>query len=64
MKKEHLINFRCAEDEAKEFMQISKAIDVPFSQLAREAIREKIAALKKTHPRLKSKPAETIALGK
>jgi hypothetical protein len=53
-----LINFRLNETEAKEIREISKLIDIPYSQLAREALREKISELKQTHPLLKEQPQE------
>ena len=52
MTKEKNLNFKTTEKEAKEFMEISKIIDIPFSQLARQAIRKEIAELKRTDLRL------------
>ncbi len=49
---------RMSEEEKSELTQISEQIDVPFSQITREAIREKISALKRTHPLLQTKNAE------
>ena len=43
---------RISEQEKLELAEISEIIDVPLSQITREAIREKIAELKKTHPLL------------
>lgn len=60
MKKEQLINFRTTEEEASEFMDFAKLVDIPFSQIAREAIREKIAEIKKTHPRFQKKPQSVL----
>lgn len=57
MKNEQII-VRISENEKAELNQISEQIDVPFSQITREAIREKIAELKRTHPRLQPQATE------
>lgn len=36
--------------EYQETIEVLDVLDIPFSQIAREAIREKIADLKQTHP--------------
>lgn len=41
------------EAEKKELEQIAEALDVPESQIIREAVREKVQKLQKTHPKLK-----------
>lgn len=51
MTKDVNVNFKSTRKERDEFMKFAKKIDIPFSQIAREAIREKIAELKRTHPR-------------
>ena len=42
-------------------MEVTDALDIPFSQLAREAIREKIASLKETHPKFKERTEPALA---
>ena len=46
------INIEANEEFIEELRQISKKIEIPYAQIAREAIAEKIIALKATHPRL------------
>ncbi len=46
---------RISEEDKAALMDIAEKIDVPFSQIAREAIREKVATLKATQ-------AETAAV--
>lgn len=54
--KDKSLKIRINNNDIQELKEISKIIDVPYSQVAREAIREKIAVLKKTDPRLKDVP--------
>lgn len=44
--KDSAIFIRISEDEKAELYGIAAKLDVPFSQIAREAIREKIASIK------------------
>jgi len=46
-KKESAIYVRISDDEKAELYATAKRLDVPFSQIAREAIREKVAHLNK-----------------
>jgi hypothetical protein len=52
MTKEQRINVRVNESDAKELREISKQLDLPSSCIVRQAVREKIAELKRTHPHL------------
>lgn len=50
------------EDEKKELEKVSEILDVPEAQIIREAVREKLEKLNRTHPKLKNRPelAEAI----
>jgi predicted trehalose synthase len=61
--KDQMINFRTTEQEAAEFARVAKTLDIPLSQIAREATREKISELKRTHPALQE-TVQTTALNK
>lgn len=43
-----------AKDEKKELDRICEILDVPSAQIIREAVREKVQKLRKTHPKLKT----------
>lgn len=61
MKKEQNITFRTTEDEANEYTDVAQKLDVPLSQIAREALRAHVAKLKKTHPKLKEQTTSQAA---
>lgn len=52
MIKDERILIRINQAEKNEFEEIANRLDIPVAQIAREAMREKIAELKRTHPLL------------
>ena len=52
MAKDININFRASKEEKNEYLEVSKKIDISFSQIARQALRKEINELKKNHPLL------------
>lgn len=56
------INIELKKELADELKGISNTIEVPYAQIVREAISEKLINLKQTHPRLQIKPesAQTV----
>lgn len=63
MTKNERILIRINQSEKVEFEEIANRLDIPISQIAREAIREKMAELKRTHPRLQTETTQ-LELGK
>ena len=59
MKKTKNLNFKTTKEEAEEFMKIAETVDIPFSQIARESIRDRVDELKRTHPRLTQEDSRT-----
>lgn len=59
--KNEAIKIRLEEEVKAELATISSTLDRPISQIVREAVRDKIAELKKTHPLL-AEPKEEIAV--
>lgn len=45
--------------EKQELEAVATVLDVPEAQIIREAVREKVAKLRKTHPKLKGLVVET-----
>lgn len=45
---------KVTESEFDEVNQVLEILDVPYAQFAREAIRERVAVLKSTDPRLQT----------
>lgn len=43
---------RIKETEREELRQVAETLDIPESQIIREAVREKVTELQKTHPKL------------
>jgi hypothetical protein len=58
MNKTTQIAARIKETERNELTEIATTLDVPESQIIREAVREKIAQLKETHPKLRGQDTE------
>ena len=58
--KNKTIQVRVSEEEKQELLKISEALDVSSSQIIRESVREKIASLKNTHPRLSEKQPDAV----
>lgn len=56
--KDKYIQIREHDKETQELKAIARALDIPMTQIAREAIRDKVAELKRTHPRLKNDSAQ------
>lgn len=54
-KKTTSVNVRLREGERQELDDIAEVLDVPTSQIVREAVREQVAKLKKRHPKLKNR---------
>jgi len=52
------LNFEATREFIAEVKQISNVIEIPVAQMAREGLRDKIAELKRTHPKLKDQPAQ------
>lgn len=48
-----LMNIRIKEDALKQLAAIAHALEVPYSQIVREAIREKTERLMRDDPRVK-----------
>lgn len=53
MTKEKLINVRVTETTLRELVQVASVLDVPYSQIVRDAIREKCDRLKDSSPAVK-----------
>lgn len=51
--KDTLLNVRVKQETVDELNQISEVLDVPYSQIVREAIKEKIEKLQIEKPELK-----------
>lgn len=58
MTKEINLNFKATKEDREDFMAVAAKIDVPFSQIAREAIRERVAEIKRTHPKYQTEQAQ------
>lgn len=56
------INIELKKELVDELKGISNAIEVPYAQIVREAIFEKITQLKQNHPRLQGKPETAQAI--
>lgn len=54
------VSARVTEDERQELESISDILDIPEAQIVREAVREKVAKLRK-HPKVKAAEAEAVA---
>lgn len=48
-----------SKDEKKELERVCRILDVPSAQIIREAVREKVLKIKRTHPKLKTGTVET-----
>lgn len=48
-----LMNIRMKEDALKQLAKIANALEVPYSQIVREAIREKTERLMRDDPRVR-----------
>lgn len=61
--KNEVLRVRLEQEDKENLTEFSTTLDIPVSQIVREAIREKIAVLRRTHPQLQ--PANSqIALDK
>lgn len=60
--KDTLLNVRVKQETVVELNQISEVLDIPYSQIVREAIKEKIEKLKIENPSLQQIPAAEVAL--
>lgn len=56
MKNDH-ISVKLNEKDKENLTEISALLDVPFSQIVREAINEKVTELKRSHPKLQTETA-------
>lgn len=54
------VGVRFAEGEREELDKIAEVLDIPTSQIVREAVREKVAKLRK-HPKVKAAEAVEVA---
>lgn len=54
MTKTTQIAARINEAEREELATVATVLDIPEAQIIREAVREKVAKLKRTHPKLKA----------
>lgn len=54
------LNFRVKPEFVAELNSVAKTLEVPASQIVREAVREKLAELKRTHPLLSEKPEVAV----
>lgn len=59
--KDITLGVRISEDIRQELDLAAEALDVPTSQIVREAVREKLAVLKQTHPLLKQQIDSAVA---
>jgi hypothetical protein len=60
--KTEIVKVRIEEKEKEELIKIAATLDVPFSQIAREGIRERISELRRTHPLLiETQPEPALA---
>lgn len=51
-RKNILLNLRVSEDFNDRLARASEVLDVPYSQIVREAVTEKLDALEKEHPEI------------
>lgn len=51
--KEKLLNLRVSEDFFERLNKAATLLDIPYSQLVREAVNEKVQRLAKQHPELR-----------
>lgn len=52
---------RVSEAEREELKRVAEVLDIPEAQIVREAVREKIDEMYRTHPKLGGSPAEAAA---
>lgn len=60
-KRKPQINFPASEELKEQLKFVSRRIQVPSAQIAREALWEKIEKLKESHPRLQSTVKDGVA---
>ncbi len=48
-------------NEKAELVDMAETLDIPISQIVREAVREKVLKMQRTHPKLKNRPAVETA---
>lgn len=53
MTKNQSLRANISTTEKQELDAVATVLDIPTSQIIREAVREKVAKLRKTHPKLK-----------
>jgi predicted DNA-binding protein len=51
--KDKLLNFRVSEEFSERLNKASEILDIPYSQIVREAVNEKLERLAKRHPELR-----------
>lgn len=60
--KDTLLNVRVKQETVTELNKISEFLEVPYSQIVREAIKEKIDKLRIQHPNLEKVLTDSVAL--
>lgn len=56
--KNKYIQIRENDQVTQELKEVALILDIPVTQIAREAIREKLVELKRTHPKLQNEQAQ------
>jgi antitoxin component of RelBE/YafQ-DinJ toxin-antitoxin module len=56
--KDEMLKIRVPANDKQEICQVAEALDVPVSQIVRDGIRNRIAELKRTDPRLQAQAAQ------
>lgn len=59
--KEKMLNLRVTEDLIEQLNRASAVLDVPYAQLVREAVKEKLAELATKHPELREQEEPAAA---
>lgn len=59
-KRKPQFNFEAEPEFISELKSVASAIKIPAAQIAREATAEKVAELKRTHPKLQNLPAQLV----
>lgn len=55
------ISFEASTEFKNELNQVAEKIEIPAAQICREAVREKIAHIRATHPSYKKQPDFTVS---
>jgi len=59
--KDKLLNFRVSEDFSERLNRAAQILHIPYSQIVREAVNEKLERLAEQHPELRQDTIEKAA---